>query len=156
MKLFKDSNNQLFVDPIVENHSGLVELTKAQFDKQLAINSAPSQEELLNAVSSHRKFKEDDGVIYNGIRYSGEQSNRQAISEAIQAATEFSLTSFVSWKDSDGGFHQDVPVADVNTAYSQIGQKRMALIALEGVYSEQVRSGLISTFDQIEGLDWTV
>ena len=46
MKYFKNKQNELFVDPIVENHAGLKELTKEQFDAQLVINNTPTQEQL--------------------------------------------------------------------------------------------------------------
>lgn len=47
MKYYKNQNNELFVDPIVENHVGLVEITKAEFDAQLEINNAPTPEQQL-------------------------------------------------------------------------------------------------------------
>ena len=37
---YKNAQNELFVDPIVSNHEGLVLITDAEFDAQLAINSA--------------------------------------------------------------------------------------------------------------------
>ena len=45
MKYFKNKQNELFVDPIVENHIGLEELTKEQFDTQLAENNIPTAEQ---------------------------------------------------------------------------------------------------------------
>jgi hypothetical protein len=47
MKYFKNKQNELFVDPIVENHIGLEELTKEEFDTQLAENNTPSDAEVL-------------------------------------------------------------------------------------------------------------
>jgi len=47
MKYFKNKQNELFVDPIVENHIGLEELTKEQFDTQLAENNIPTVEQVL-------------------------------------------------------------------------------------------------------------
>jgi hypothetical protein len=46
MKYYKDTNNQLYVDPILDNHTGLTELTKEEFDAQLVINNTPTQEQL--------------------------------------------------------------------------------------------------------------
>ena len=46
MKYFKNKQNELFVDPIVENHIGLEELTKEQFDTQLAENNIPTAEQV--------------------------------------------------------------------------------------------------------------
>lgn len=95
----------------------------------------------LRALESARKTAEAVGVTVNGIRYSGSQSNRQALSEALQAATEFQITTFTSWKDSDGVYHSDHPVTDVHQAYGLIGQRRMALIAKEGELSVLIKNG---------------
>ena len=45
----------------------------------------------------------------NGVRYSGAQGNRQALQEALNAAAEYGLTVFTSWKDSDGKYHPNHP-----------------------------------------------
>ena len=47
MKYFKNEKNELFVDPIVEKHVGLIEITKSEFDEQLAINNEPTSLQLL-------------------------------------------------------------------------------------------------------------
>lgn len=54
-RYFKDSENRLKVDPIVENYTGLVELTKAEFDAQLAINNAPPELGAEEKVAMYRK-----------------------------------------------------------------------------------------------------
>ena len=46
MKYYKNKNNELFIDPIVKNHIGLIELTKEEFDAQCELNNTPSAEEL--------------------------------------------------------------------------------------------------------------
>jgi len=43
MKYFKDENNNIYIDPIVTNHVGLVEITKEEVD----VIQAPTDEELL-------------------------------------------------------------------------------------------------------------
>ena len=40
---YKNSQNELFVDPILSNHDDLVLLTDAEFDAQLAINNTPPE-----------------------------------------------------------------------------------------------------------------
>ena len=47
MKYFKNKQNELYVDPIVEKHIGLEELTKEEFDTQLVINNTPTPEQVL-------------------------------------------------------------------------------------------------------------
>jgi len=115
----------------------------------------PTIEQLLYSLEEARKAAEDQGVIINGIRYSGSQGNRQALAEALQAAEEYALTEFATWKDSGSVYHQNVPVADVHEALRAIGLRRMNLIAQEGVYAQQIQSGEITTYAEIEALVWT-
>jgi hypothetical protein len=107
----------------------------------------------LEKLEQYRKDEEGRGVTVNGVRYSGTQGNRQALQEALNAAAEYGLTVFASWKDSDGGYHADHPVADVHEALRQIGLRRMQLIAMEGQYADRIRAG--ETLD-LGALEWTV
>jgi len=109
--------------------------------------------ELAALIESQRKAAEAQGVTVNGIRYSGDPSNRAALLEVIQFAREAQLTTFASWKDSDNQFHANHPVADVEQALQAIAHRRGALIALEGQYATQVAAGEL---DSIEGLSWEV
>lgn len=115
-----------------------------------------SQDQLKSLIEQSRKQQESIGVTVNGIRYSGDKSNRIALQEALTAASEYGLTEFASWKDSDDVFHSNVPVSDVHTALSQIGQRRMALIALEGQYFADVASGVITARQEVESLSWAI
>jgi len=45
---------------------------------------------------------------------------------------------FATWKDSDGHWHADHSVSEVEQALMAIGQRRGALIALEGHYAAQL------------------
>jgi len=109
--------------------------------------------ELVALIEPQRKAAEAQGVTINGIRYAGDPDNRQALNESLQFAAAANMATFAGWKDSDGVFHADHPVADVQAAYEQIGYRRGALIALEGRYAAQLVSGEI---DSIEGLSWEV
>lgn len=103
-----------------------------------------------------RKAAEADGVVMNGIRYSGDPSNRQALREALAFAAEAGITTFPTWKDSDQGFHVDHPVADVSQALLEIATNRSALIAHEGVLV-----GTVNAAEQaddraaIQAVEWT-
>lgn len=108
---------------------------------------------LVAAIETQRKAAEAEGVTINGIRYSGDPTNRQALGEALTFAQAASLTEFFGWKDSDGGFHSTLPVADVQQAYQAIGQRRSQLIGLEGQYQSQVDAGTLTSAD---GLNWDV
>ncbi len=108
---------------------------------------------LVRQIETQRKEAEREGVTVNGIRYSGSQSNRQALDEAVRHAEKSGLTAFDGWKDSDGQFHVDHPVADVADALDAIATRRSALIGKEGEYAKQVMGG---TLTDVSDLDWTV
>jgi len=109
--------------------------------------------ELAALIEPQRKAAEAQGVTINGIRYAGDPDNRQALNESLQFAAAANMTTFTGWKDSDGVFHDDHPVSDVQAAYEQIGYRRSALIALEGQYAAQVLAGEL---DSVERLSWDV
>lgn len=107
------------------------------------------KDKLISRIESQRKEQEASGVVINGIRYSGDPSNRQALGEALEFAAAVGHTAFSGWKDSDGTFHADHPVADVQAAYQAIGQRRSELIALEGQYITQVKDGALSDVTEL-------
>ncbi|TVU88320.1 DUF4376 domain-containing protein [Vreelandella titanicae] len=109
--------------------------------------------QLLASLENDRKAAEALGVIINGIRYSGDPSNRAALMEVVQFAREGQQATFTAWKDSDGQFHANHPLSEVEQALQAIAQRRGALIALEGQYQAQVVAGEI---ESIEGLNWEV
>jgi len=82
-------------------------------------------------IEKERKSKENQGVIYNGIRYSGSQDTRVAMNEAVQFAHLAGISVFAEWKDDDGNYHPAHPVADVEAALYQVGLNRAALIGEE-------------------------
>lgn len=103
------------------------------------------------AIKAERKRAEALGVVHNGIRYAGDPSNRQAMQEALMAADDGGITVFAAWKDSDGNYHDAVPVVDVRDALRKIGQRRAALIGLEAQYVAAVADGQADGAD----LDWS-
>ena len=116
-------------------------------------NPPPTPEVLVAELERLRKAEEKKGVTLNGVRYSGSKENRQALSEAIQFATEFNLVEFTSWKDSDGGFHNNHPVADVQQALRDIAEKRMMLISRESELKSEIEQG---TLVDLSNIDWYV
>lgn len=108
---------------------------------------------LLADLEDARKAAEAEGVNINGIRYRGDPSNRQALDESLQFAVASSAATFPGWKDSDGQFHTDHPVADVQAAYEAIGYRRGALIALEGQYTAQIKKGELT---DMEAVSWEI
>ena len=103
-------------------------------------------------IETARKAAEREGVKVNAIRYAGDPSNRQALSEALDLAAITDQTHFSSWKDSDGQFHTAHPVADVHAALLAIGQRRGELIDREGVLNEQISAA--TDVETLEAIQW--
>lgn len=103
------------------------------------------------AVELQRKREEAKGIFHNNIRYAGDKSNRQAMTEALMSAEDSQATTFDVWLGSDKNVHYDVPVGDVRNALRKVGQNRNALITLEAQYVTQVASGEADLYD----LDWS-
>ena len=101
-------------------------------DEDLAILRAPTTDQLLRQLTQERKEQEQQGVTINGIRYAGDPGNRQTLQEAITYIEDAGLTKFPKWKDSDNQFHAGHLLSDVVDAYQAIGERRAALIAIEG------------------------
>lgn len=109
------------------------------------------QRNIISILEKKRKEQESFGITLNFVRYAGDKGNRQAIQEALRAAEEHDITTFESWKDSDGNYHANHPIADVKEAYRQIELRRMALITKESEYAAAIKAG--SKID-VGGLQW--
>ncbi|HCR99164.1 MULTISPECIES: DUF4376 domain-containing protein [Halomonas] len=111
--------------------------------------SREDKDKLISRIESQRKEQEAFGVVINGIRYSGDPCNRAALLEVVQFAREAQQTTFAAWKDSDGQFHANHPLSEVEQALHAIAQRRGALIALEGEYQAQVVRGEIGDINSL-------
>ena len=149
VNFYKSEDGELFVNPILENHKGLTKLTNAQFKKELAARNAPTTDQLLQQLTQSRKEQETQGVTINDIRYAGDPGNRQTLQEAITYIEDTGLAEFPSWKDSDGVFHQNNPLADVKDAARAIGARRSQLIAAEGEYAEKIIAGTLTDLSEV-------
>lgn len=117
----------------------------------LADRPGPTVEQIAARIPELRYAEESKGVTVNGVRYAGDESNRQALREAVEFMEDAGATEFPTWKDSDGQYHAGHPLADVKGAYRAIGQRRSHLIGLEGQYVAQALAGELTDLD---GLDW--
>ena len=54
MKYYR-KENELYVDPIVSNHDGLVEITEEEFNTQLEINNTPTDIEIQNQLNEEAR-----------------------------------------------------------------------------------------------------
>lgn len=108
------------------------------------------QDQVAPRIQAQRITAEGAGVVLNGIRYSGDAPNRQAMQEALTAAADGDLDSFSSWKCSDGRYHSNHPVSEVESALREIGNRRSALIELEGQYVAMAAAGEVD----VEALEW--
>ena len=149
VNFYKSEDGELFVNPILENHKGLTKLTNAQFKKELAARNAPTTDQLLQQLTQSRKEQETQGVTINDIRYAGDPGNRQTLQEAIAFMDDAGLTEFLSWKDSDDVFHAGHLLSDVVDAYQAIGERRAALIAIEGEYAEKIIAGTLTDLSEV-------
>ena len=150
MKHYKDEKNNIFAyesdgsqDAFIKE--GLVPIS----DEDLAAMIAPTTEQLLSQLTAARKEQEQQGVTLNDIRYAGDPGNRQALQEAITYLEDAGLTEFPTWKDSDGVFHADHPLADVKDAVRAIGARRSQLIAAEGEYAAQIAAGTLIDLSEV-------
>ena len=114
-----------------------------------ALASIPTIEQLLGQLSAARKAQEQQCVTINNIRYAGDPGNRQTLQEAITYIEDAGLTEFPTWKDSDGVFHADHPLADVKDAVRAIGARRSQLIAAEGEYAAQIAAGTLIDLSEV-------
>ena len=146
---YKSEDGELFVNPILANHDDLEKITDAQFKAELAARNKPTTEQLLRQLTQARKSQERQGVTINGIRYAGDPSNRQALQEAIAFMEDAGLTKFPKWKDSDNQFHAGHLLSDVVDAYQAIGERRAALIAIEGEYAEKIIAGTLTDLSEV-------
>jgi len=113
-------------------------------------SGAEVKKQLMSDLSAERKAQELQGVTINGIRYAGDPGNRQTLQEAIAFMEDAGLTEFAIWKDSDGVFHQNNPLADVKDAARAIGARRSQLIAAEGEYAAQIIAGILTDLTETE------
>jgi len=150
MKHYKDEKNNIFAyesdgsqDAFIKE--GLVPIS----DEDLAAMIAPTTEQLLSQLTAARKEQEQQGVVINGIRYAGDPGNRQTLQEAITYIEDAGLGEFPTWKDSDGAFHQNNPLADVKDAARAIGARRSQLIAVEGEYAAQIIAGTLTDLSEV-------
>jgi hypothetical protein len=104
---------------------------------------------LITQLTAARKEQERQGVAINGIRYAGDPGNRQALQEAIAYIEDAGLTEFPTWKDSDDVFHAGHLLSDVVDAYQAIGERRAALIAIEGEYAEKITEGTLTDLSEV-------
>jgi hypothetical protein len=148
-KYYENAEGQLFVDPILVNHVGLTEITQEQFNQIIEERSKPTTDQLLQQLTQARKEQETQGVTINDIRYAGDPGNRQALQEAISFMDDAGLTEFPKWKCSDDEFHVNHPLTDVFDAYRAIGERRAALIAIEGEYAEKIIAGTLTDLSEV-------
>ena len=87
MKYYKDKSNQLFVNPIVANHTGLVEITKAEFDTMLL----PTFSELQTAKVSELGIAYNDAneldIAYLNTTFQADKASQDLIVSVLSAGS---------------------------------------------------------------------
>lgn len=110
------------------------------------------KEEKESEIISARKAEEEQGVIIDGVRYAGDAGNRQALDEAVRFAEKQGITAYPTWKDSDGVFHSNHPVAKVDEALMAIAANRSALIGKEGLKLQEINNA--TNKEALEVITW--
>lgn len=134
----------------------LREIPQAEWDDMLTKRAAIEADEAKRRIEDARKQIEIEGVTINGIRYSGSPDNRTAVKEAIEMASYANITEIKRFKDSDGVFHADVAISDIEQALVAIGQNRIDLIDTEGDLSAEIDTALASNdLRAIRAVNWS-
>lgn len=107
-------------------------------------------------IEIERKAAETQGVEIRDIRYAGDPGNRQAIMEVLELVTATGQESIASWKDSDGRFHANHPVADVREALMAIATRRGELISREGELNALINTAEeVEDREALEAIEWS-
>ena len=131
MKYFKNKQNELFVDPIVENHTGLEELTKEEFDTQLVINNTPTQEQL-DATAKQAKQKALANLTVTtqaGNTFDGHDEARNNMLSALREGDDSNETETPFWILSDNSLLQPCTYAELEEAHGLAIRKKGAILA---------------------------
>jgi len=87
MKYYKDKSNQLFVDPIVENHTGLVEITKAEFDAMIAPTFSELQTAKVNELGIADNDANELDIAYLNTTFQADKSSQDLIVSVLSAGS---------------------------------------------------------------------
>jgi len=128
MKYYKDSNNKVYVDPILENHSGLIEITKEEFDAILA----PTSEEELAKIEAEAKaatllaLSQITVTTAAGNTFDGDDTARESMLSAIQASGFLGLTDS-NWKLADNTW-KVIGITELQEAHALAIQAKGAIL----------------------------
>ena len=96
-KYFKNTEGELFVNPIVSNHVGLTKISKAQFESKLAIKNTPTPEQL------YAKAKQDKILAVSQIKvtttsgnvFDGDEISQNRMARAVTASDAGDSTQWI-------------------------------------------------------------
>ena len=86
-KYYKDTNNQLFVDPIVENHTGLTEITKAEFYIIIAPTPAELQTAKLQEIRIAYNNANQLDIAYMATTFQADKASQDLIVSVLSAGS---------------------------------------------------------------------
>jgi len=120
-KYYKDKSNQLFVDPIVENHTGLVEITKAEFDAMIAPTFSELQIAKINEIKQAFTTATKSGYICsNNITMDADLTSIQTLDSGYNLAVKLGATT-MDITDYSNVDHLALSIADVDTMIIELG-----------------------------------
>ena len=123
MRYYKDTNNKLYVDPILKNHVGLIEISKKEFDLLLE----PTREELKRTKETkvRKTFKQDteepvEVAVDSGVFiWNGGVESARLIIEAVELAKR--LSEDVVWITDVDNVAHPLSIEDVYKVATAVG-----------------------------------
>lgn len=86
MKYYKNVKGELFVDPIVENHAGLVEITQDEFNELIQPSAEVLMARLENQAKATRQEVINSNITVFDVEWQVATTDRENIKEAIDYA----------------------------------------------------------------------
>jgi len=87
MKYYKDKSNQLFVDPIVENHTGLVKITKSEFNTMLLPSISELQTAKVNELGIAYNDANELDIAYMKTTFQADKGSQDLIVSVLSAGS---------------------------------------------------------------------
>ena len=124
--------------PVVSEVDGKKKIEFVDFEQVADVNTLARRYE--QKIKRDLAEEERKGVTVNGVRFGGSVEERLATQELLNHAISAGLTVFPSWKDSDGVYHQNLPVSTVEAGVAQLAELRFLLLGDEATKVSGLRS----------------
>lgn len=150
MKYYKDQEDMLYVDPIVKNHIGLVEITEEEFNTLIQ----PSQETVIltnqsNAKATRTEVSNSDIEVF-GVMWQVGDVDRVNINEAISYSENNGLPDETtqSWILADNTT-RDTTKLDLIEVLNEYTERKQRVFEAYITWRE---GDMLSVFEYVEGV----